>query len=105
MSYIHGNARYPFFDAYRIPCQPDQEVSVVYPELSAALLSHFFPKFVVVKTRYTLRRGIVLQDIPGDLDFYMPHYHFEFGEYHEDELLELIEQGSPFSDVPLPRIG
>ena len=75
-----------------------------YPELSPALFPYRFAKFVLVETSYLLRGGIGLQDISSGLDLYILDYRFELREYEEHELLELIEEGCPFPDVPFSRI-
>ena len=75
-----------------------------YPELSPAPFPYLFAEFVLVETAYLLGGRIALQDVSSGLDLHIFEYRLEFREDEEDELLELIEQGCPFPDVPFPRI-
>ena len=100
MPYIQDHACYPFFDTDRIPCQADQELCVLYPELAPAPFPHLFAEFVLIESLLSFRRGVVPEDLPGGLDLYILEHHFVLREDEEDQLLELVEQSSPFPDVP-----
>jgi hypothetical protein len=102
--YIQDNACYPFFDTDGIPCQADQEFSLLHPKLAHASLPHLFTEIVLVKTTYIFRRGIAGEDVLGGLYLYIVEDRFVFREDEKYKLLELVEKSGTLSDMPFSRI-
>ena len=63
--YVHRDSCYAFLDTDRFSCQPDQEVSVLYPELPPAPFPHLLTKLVLVETSNFVGCCVVPEDPTG----------------------------------------